>query len=87
MKYNYKNKEYEVIKVGKQWRLYSTDPTMTKEEALEVLKSIEDLEKKSMTDKQDYARTTEITEEDIKETMKEYGLTYEEAKMAAQMGW
>ena len=87
MKYNYKNKEYEVIKVGKQWRLYSTDPTMTKEEAMEVLKSIEDLEKKSMTDKQDYKRTTEITEKDINETMKEYGLTYEEAKMAAKMGW
>ena len=51
MKYNYKNKEYEVIKVGKQWRLYSTDPTTTKEEAMEVLKSVEDLEEKSIADK------------------------------------
>ena len=71
MKYNYKNKEYEVIKVGKQWRLYSTDPTTTKEEAMEVLKSIEDLEKKSTTDKQDYKKTTKITEEEIKVAMKE----------------
>ena len=87
MKYSYKNKEYEVIKVGKQWRVYSTDPTMTKEEAMGVLKSIENLEEKSTSDKQDYEKTTKITEEDIKEAMKEYGLTYEEAKIAAKMGW
>ena len=52
MKYTYKNKEYEVIKMSKQWRLISTDPKITKEEAMEVLKSIEDLERKSTDNKQ-----------------------------------
>ena len=86
MKYTYKNKEYEVIKMGKQWRLISTDPKITKEEAMEVLKSIENLEEKSMIDKQDYKKTIEITEEYIKSAMEEYGMTYEEAKMFAEMG-
>ena len=41
MKYIYKNKEYDAIKVDGKWRIYTSDMNIKKEEAEEVLKSLE----------------------------------------------
>ena len=66
MEFQYKNKKYDVFKVKGQWRVYSTDPTFTKEEGMEVLKSLEDTEKKSTTANKEKEKNMEAEKDIIK---------------------
>ena len=47
MEFYYKGKEYNVFKVEGRWRVYSTDPNFTKEEGIEVIKELEEIDKKN----------------------------------------
>ena len=47
MEFHYKNKTYEIVKAKDSWRVYSSEPSFTKEEGLEVLQAIKALEGKS----------------------------------------
>ena len=77
MKITYKNKNYEVMEVNGDWRVYSDGPNLTKEEACEVIKVVKHL-KGNKTQK-------EWTAEDTRRLYP--SLTEEEAKMAWKMGW
>ncbi|MBR6412678.1 MAG: hypothetical protein IKS41_05930 [Alphaproteobacteria bacterium] len=66
MEFQYKNKKYDVLKVKGQWRVYSTDPSFTKEEGMEVLKALEDTEKKATTTNKEKEKNMEEEKDIIK---------------------
>lgn len=77
MEIRYKNKKYDVLEVNGKWRVYSDEAELTKEEAIQVIKSVEHLKGSKAT--------KEWTPED---TRRLYPLlNEEEAKMAWEMGW
>ena len=46
MKYTYKGKTYDVVKVNGKWRVYSFGP-ITIEEAMEVIRTLEKMDEES----------------------------------------
>jgi len=77
MKITYQNKDYEVMEVNGDWRVYSEGHNLTKEEVIEVIKVVKHLKNSKIT--------KEWTPED---TRRLYPLlSEEEAKMAWEMGW